>query len=154
MKGPLATLALCLLLSSVSSCDPLISVTYINETHEQLAFYRQFDVANALMGAKPVEPGSSFDDRMIDANYVWLRVAATRQDGQWVFDRKYTRDELEKANRRVVVSSLEPIAPPSDVPVLPYLGAPVPVLPPTRTGIAHVGTSDSGQGRPETQAPP
>lgn len=154
MKVGPAILTLSLLTAFVTSCDPMTTVTYVNETHQQLAFYRQFDAANALVGAEPVASQSSFEDRIIPAAYAWLRVAATREDGQWVFDHTYTRDELERAGKRVIVSSLEPIAPPADVPVIPYLGAPTPILPPTRTAIAPGGTPTLGPGRPGTQAPP
>lgn len=111
-----------------TACDPMTTVTFVNETQEKLNFYVQSDIEAALLGSGSAGPRASHEEWMIAADYAWLRVAATREDGQWVFDHKYTRDELEKLKRRVVVTSLEPIAPPANVRVLPSQNAPRPAV--------------------------
>ena len=120
MKVQLAACCLCLLAVLVMSCgDVMTRVTFVNQAQEQLVFYARSDTENALVcEGGVVAPGSSYDGHVYPY-HTWLRVAATREDGQWVFDRTYQRDELEKMNMRVAVSSLEPITPPADVPVIP-----------------------------------
>lgn len=130
VKLLVALCILCLLAVPTNSCDPMTSVTLFNETSEQLAFYLQSDVQAALLGTELVDAGASFQEWMIAADYIWLRVAATREDGEWVFDHTYTKNELEGQRRMVVVSSLEPVAPPAGVRVIPRRDAPDPVVPP------------------------
>ncbi|MCL5961306.1 MAG: hypothetical protein M1358_18690 [Chloroflexi bacterium] len=119
-----------LLLGLVASCDPLVGITLVNETSQPLAFYAQSDVQAALLGDHIVGAGSSIKTSLYPADFVWLRVAATREDGEWVFDHTYTQDEFEKAGSRVVASSLDFLPPPAGVRVIPSRNAPDPVVPP------------------------
>src|SRR5512132_17904 len=75
---------LLMLIQPVASCDVTSTVTYVNDTNQQLVFYWESSIgAGGLIGAKPVDARSSYADHRVDANYLWLRVAATREDGQW-----------------------------------------------------------------------
>lgn len=124
--------ALCVLSFLIlgTSCDPAEDITLVNETTESLAFYSQSDVQAALLGGNIVSAGSSIKTSIFPGDYVWRRVAATREDGEWVFDHTYTKNEFEKAGSKVVVSSLQPVAPPAGVRVIPSRSAPDPVVPP------------------------
>ena len=147
MKVMLAIVTLVCISAVGTACYPMTDVTFRNETQENLEFYTQYYQAPVLDGTKTVKARSSAVYDMVPAGYTRLRVAATREDGEWVFDHIFTRDELERAKRTITVSSLEPIAPPSDVRVNPSQDAPVPRLAPTRTPVAGGGAPASSQGR-------
>jgi hypothetical protein len=120
----------------LNSCDPMTTVTFVNQTPEKLTFYLQSNVQAALLGSHNVDPGSSAENWMIDASYRWLRVGATTLDGDWVFDHTYQRGELERLERRIVVSSLERVPAPAGVKAMPRDDA----LPAAKTKIAGGGT--------------
>lgn len=124
------------------TCDPMASITFVNNTGEKLEFYTQSDVQTALLGTRYVDAGSSVEHSIMPRDFVTLRVAATREDGQWVFDHKYTRNEFERQGGKVTVSSLDPISPPSDVVVIPPQGGTPPVLPspPVKPGSVSTQT--------------
>ncbi|MCL5957796.1 MAG: hypothetical protein M1358_00515 [Chloroflexi bacterium] len=121
MKPLIVLSFLSLLLVLVISCAPENRVTFVNETAEDLEFYTQSDVQNALLATRTVSAQSSLVHGIFPADYYSFRVAVTRQDGNWVFDQKYTRAELEWAQRRIIISSLETTPPPADVMVMPPL---------------------------------
>ena len=128
----------CIFTVLTSACARWTEVIVVNKTQVQLEFYCQTDTWDHLAGTLYVSPGVSGTCDRIPADYVWIRVAATRPDGEWVFDHKYTRDEIEKA--RIVVPSVEPIAPPNDVRVVPPTG---PVTPPVAPAVTFVnGTQE------------
>ena len=130
MKAPLALSLLYAAAVLLTACDPLEPITFVNETVETLWFYAEASNWLVLAGTKEVGPRSSLNHSIFwNGPYSWIRVAATREDGQWVFDRTYSTDEWKRAGRRLVVSSLTPIAPPSNVNVSPRADAPRPVLP-------------------------